>query len=92
MGSINEGASDGLELEENYQWNDDDILDMQFKVLRYSLVEISDRRRSRKMRDEALEWLFNDDLHPFSSQLCAQSHKINIQVIRNTVKRLQLFH
>lgn len=76
---------------EEVTWSDGDIHAIQFALLVQSLTELNDRRRSRKMRGEAWEWLFSDSTQPFSSSMCAQSHNLSIEILRQRVKKYVSF-
>lgn len=71
-----------------FKWEDQEVLKMQKAMLVLTLNEIRDRRKSKKMRQEAWDWLFSDEDHPFSSEVCATNNGYDINELRSLVKRI----
>ncbi|EKA5635824.1 hypothetical protein OKZ62_001728 [Vibrio navarrensis] len=75
-------------------WTDEEITKMQEGMLIDALKEISDGRKSPKMRKEAIDWIMRESIHPFSADVCAQISGYNIATLRAylrpIVKRLTI--
>lgn len=68
-------------------WQGSEIVAMQKAMLVQALSEIKDKRKSRKMREEAWEWLFSDEDHSFSAPQCASTNALDIQKLRFLTRR-----
>jgi hypothetical protein len=90
--NINQNALFPQELNSNtefwYEWEYVEIFAIQRAMLVQALKEISDLRRSKKMRLEAWNWLMSDDDEPFSAPLCASNNNYDIHELRRLVKRI----
>lgn len=69
-------------------WEDKEIYAIQLAMIHQALNELKDHRRSKKMRQEAWDWLFSNEEHPFCSRLCASNNGLDIDCLRSLVRRL----
>lgn len=70
-------------------WNYSDVHQLKLSMLKQALEEIADRRRSIKMRDEAREWLFDENPdNPFSARKCAIAGGYDIDRLRELLSFL----
>lgn len=53
-------------------WTDEEILDLRQLVLFRAIATIEDGRCSKASRTEALRWIMDDSIHPFSFCTCCQ--------------------
>lgn len=86
--SVPHSHENNISHEDVIDWNHSDIYRLQKAVIKQTLREIGDQRRSNAMRREALRWLMSDDVHPFSAIVCCQAHKLNLDHLRNLVAHL----
>ncbi|WP_156916981.1 hypothetical protein [Vibrio halioticoli] len=69
-------------------WEDTEIFAIQHAMIVQALNEIKDHRRSKKMRQEAWDWLFSNEEHPFCARLCASNNCLDIHHLRTLVRRM----
>ena len=86
--SVPHSQENNVSHEDVIDWNHSDIYRLQKAVIKQTLREIGDQRRSNAMRKEVLRWLMSDDVHPFSAIVCCQAHKLNLDHLRNLVAHL----
>ncbi|WP_305817399.1 hypothetical protein [Photobacterium leiognathi] len=86
--SVSHSHENNVSYEDIVDWNPSGIYRLQKAVIKQSLRELGDHRRSTEMRREALDWLMSDDVHPFSAIVCCQAHKLNIEHLRKLVVHL----
>lgn len=53
-------------------WTDEEILDLRQLVLFRAIATVEDGRCSKGSRTEALRWIMDDSMHPFSFAVCCQ--------------------
>ncbi|RYY74419.1 MAG: hypothetical protein EOO52_12710 [Gammaproteobacteria bacterium] len=53
-------------------WTDEEILDLRQLVLFRAIATIEDGRCSKESRTEALRWIMDDSVQPFSFSTCCQ--------------------
>ncbi|WP_305831148.1 hypothetical protein [Photobacterium leiognathi] len=86
--SVSHSHENNVSYEDVVDWNPSDIYRLQKAVIKQSLREIGDQRRSTTMRREALDWLMSNDVHPFSAIVCCQAHKLDLEHLRMLVAHL----
>lgn len=67
-------------------WTETEIYAIQLAMIEQALRELQDHRRSPTMRQEAWQWLFSDEDHPFSSRVCAKNNGLDIEYLRILVR------
>ena len=81
---------DPMDADKEYwgDWRDNEVQELQYDMLVLALEEIRDHRKSTKMRQEAWDWLMNDNEgYAFSSHICALANGLDIDAIRSQVRR-----
>lgn len=86
--SVPHSQENNISHDDIIDWNPSDIHRLQKAVIKQSLRELGDHRRTNAMRREAVDWLMSDDVHPFSAIVCCQAHKLNLEHLRNLVAHL----
>lgn len=71
-----------------FDWQEKEIISIQNAMLKQAIAEVRDRRKSQTMRQEAWQWLMNDEDTPFAARLCAENNGYDIDVLRTMLKRL----
>lgn len=66
-------------------WTDEDIARLRRGVLKKTLSIFSDGRSCLRARTEALEWLMDDSIHPFSFRICCESIEVDAVSLRDKV-------
>lgn len=72
--------------EEDFTWSEEDIKELQFALLNTALEELKDGRKSIKMRQEAWDWLMEDEtssVSEFSASYCCSANGISIEKLRS---------
>lgn len=71
------------------KWTTSDIEELQLGMIKSALVDIRDRRKSIKMRQEAYDWIMSNDTHqPLSYVNCCRSIGLDEVVLRDLFLRL----
>lgn len=66
-------------------WTDEDIARIRIGVLKKTLSIFSDGRSCLRARTEALEWLMDDSIHPFSFPICCEAIELDAVSLRDKV-------
>lgn len=75
--------------EEKVDWSDDAINELRYSMIVIAVKEIRDLRKSKAMRKEAWDWLFDDECcSPFSAPVCAKCTGYDIEELRRLLLRL----
>ena len=75
-------------LEFHASWTVKEVKELKLGLIKTSLEEIKDRRKSPAMRKEAWDWIMNDDDAPFSARECASENDLDIDNLRRMLRRL----
>ena len=68
------------------EWTNDDITELQLGMIRSALEDLRDGRKSKKMQQEAKDWLLcSDKQSPFSFLVCCQTVGLNPYQLLNMV-------
>lgn len=69
-------------------WTDDDVTELMSGMLKSALEDIADGRKSKAMKDEAIEWLMRDDYtYAFSACNCCKKLGYDIDILRIEVNK-----
>jgi hypothetical protein len=68
--------------EEDVDWTDELVEQLQAYVLKKSLSLLGDGRVCLKTRTECLDWLLDDSIHPFSFHVCCYAMDVNPLTLR----------
>lgn len=72
----------------SHDWTDDDVTELMSGMLKSALEDIADGRKSKTMKDEAIEWLMRDDYSSaFSACNCCKSLGYDIDLLRMEVNK-----
>lgn len=70
-------------------WNKTDIHVLKLSMLKQALGELADRRMSPRIRKEAIDWLFEENLsNPFNARECARAGGYDIDRLRDNLQGL----
>lgn len=72
---------------ENQEWSADAISCLREAVLMDTLRNLTDGRATTA-KEEAMEWMMSDEVHPFSFRICANEMGMDHVEIRNRVLRM----
>lgn len=76
------------DLEFHGSWKIDEVVQLQMGMLETALIEVKDKRKSQAIRKEAWDWLMSDKDGPFSARECAVSNALDIDELRQMLRRL----
>ncbi|MFC1381321.1 MAG: hypothetical protein G8D84_21685 [gamma proteobacterium symbiont of Clathrolucina costata] len=71
--------------DEEVEWTDWEIEQLRLYVLKKTLSLFHDRRNCLKARTEALDWLMDDSIHPFSYVVCCEVAGVDPDTMRAMV-------
>jgi len=71
--------------DEKVKWTDEKIGQLRLYVLKKTLASIKDGRTSLHIRTEAIEWLMDDSIQPFSYFTCCIEAGLNPQILRDLI-------
>lgn len=74
--------------EEKYIWTDSDIQILREEVLHDALRAALDGRNSDSLRSEIWEWIYSNELLPFSFRACAMAVGVDPEELRDTFDRM----
>lgn len=69
-------------------WTDEDIVRLRKGVLKKTLSLLADGRSCLRARTEALEWLMDDSIHPFSFRICCEAIEVDAVSLRDKVLKM----
>jgi hypothetical protein len=69
-------------------WKIDEVVQLQMGMLETALIEVKDKRKSQAMRKQAWDWLMSDEDGPFSARECSVSNALDIDELRQLLRRL----
>lgn len=69
------------------EWTDDDISCLREAILMDTLRHLTDGRSSTAKKD-ALDWMLDDEIHPFSFRVCVAEMGMDYEEIRTRVLRM----
>jgi len=73
---------------ETEEWSDDKIKALRSYLLHKTLSAFGDGRVSISVRAESLDWLMEDDIHPFSFRVCCKNENVNPDRVRKKLMEL----
>jgi hypothetical protein len=68
-----------------FTWSDDDIYKLCEGVIRSSIMHLTNAMNKNNVRDEAVEWLFNERSTPFSLKHCCMELEVNYFRMRESI-------
>ncbi|WP_318408870.1 hypothetical protein [Photobacterium leiognathi] len=84
----NNSISNHILRDRTLDWTDDDVTDLMEGMLKSALLDIADGRKSKVMKDEAIEWLIRDDYSSaFSACNCCKALGYDIDLLRTEVNK-----
>lgn len=70
------------------EWPDDKIKALRSYLLHKALSAFGDDRVSISVRAELLDWIMEDDIHPFSFRVCCKNENVNPDRVRKKLMKL----
>lgn len=67
------------------EWSDQDVLVLREYLVYHSLGHLNDGRASKIMKDDVLDWIFSEELHPFSFIICCSALELDFTAVRQGI-------
>ncbi|ECU8224415.1 TPA: topoisomerase II [Salmonella enterica] len=77
-----------IPLESKSEWTDDEIRQLRDELLWHSLRILADGRAGSEIKQETMDWVMSDDVHPFSFVLCCNEAGYDPSGIRDGVESI----
>lgn len=71
------------------EWTTEDITELQMGMIKSAIEDLRDGRKSKKMQQEAKEWLISDDsTSPFSFNNCCSVLGLDAEKLKMLINRM----
>lgn len=66
-------------------WSDEDIEGLRESLIYQSLAQLSTKRSAEEMKQDIMDWVHSDDMHPFSFIVCCKAIGLDYETLREGV-------
>ncbi|EGQ7672326.1 topoisomerase II [Vibrio cholerae] len=77
-----------IPFEPRLEWSDDEVKQLRYGLLWHSLRVLADGRAGTEIKQETMEWMMSDEVHPFSFVACCGEAGYDPSGIREGVKSI----